>query len=186
MSMGFTPSIRLYTRFVGTGMKVFSLISFQKMKVLSLLVFSAVTLSSGCARQIGSDVYSGSSIGETSSTYPGVIINARPVLVQDKEYLEENGLGMVGGGVAGAVVGSQFGKGSGNTLATVAGAILGATGGAFAEKSLKEQNAVEYIVALDNGETKTVVQGPNPALTSGQKVWLLVSYQGRSRVIARQ
>ena len=154
--------------------------------LLAFLLFAFALSFTGCARQISSDVYSGSHIGETSTTYPGVIINARKVLVQDKEYLEENGLGIAGGGLAGALVGSQFGKGSGNTLATIAGGLAGAVGGAYAEKALKEQEAVEYIVALDNGETRTVVQGPQPSLQSGQKVWLMISYQGRSRLIARQ
>ncbi len=149
-------------------------------------LFAASTFFSSCARQISSDVYSGASIGETSTTYAGVIVNARKVLVQDQEYLEDNGLGLAGGGLAGAAIGSQFGKGSGNTLATIAGAVAGAVGGAYAEKALKEQEAIEYIVALDNGETRTVVQGPQPQLQSGQKVWLMVSYQGRSRIIARQ
>lgn len=142
-------------------------------------------IAGGCARQISSDVYSASSIGETSSTYSGVIISARGVVVEDKEYLGDNGLGIVGGGVGGAVAGSQFGKGSGNTAATVGGAVVGAVAGAFAEKYLKKQNAMEYIVALENGESKTVVQGTDPALTVGQKVWLIVSYEGRSRVISR-
>ena len=142
-------------------------------------------VATGCARQISSNVYSASSVGETSSTYPGVIISARQVTVEDKEYLEQNGLGLVGGGVGGALAGSQFGKGSGNTVATVGGAIVGAVAGAYAEKALKSQNAMEYVVALENGESKTVVQGVDPTLTVGQKVWLIVSYQGRSRVTER-
>ena len=147
----------------------------------TLIAFVSV----GCARQISSNVYSAHSVGETSSTYPGVIISARAVTVEDKEYLEENGLGIVGGGVGGALVGSQIGKGSGNTLATVGGAVAGAVAGAYAEKALKSQDAMEYIVALDNGESKTVVQGVDPTLTVGQKVWLIVSYHGRSRVTSR-
>jgi outer membrane lipoprotein SlyB len=142
-------------------------------------------ISGGCARQISSNVYSASSVGETSTTYPGVIISARQVTVEDKEYLEQNGLGIIGGGIGGAYLGSKIGKGEGNTLATVGGALAGATAGAFAEKALKSQNAMEYVVALENGESKTVVQGPDPMMATGQKVWLMVSYQGRSRITPR-
>ena len=145
----------------------------------------AAFISVGCGRQISSDVYSGSSVGETSSTYPGVIISARHVTVEDKEYLEENGLGIIGGGAGGAILGSQFGKGSGKTLTTVGGAVAGAVAGAYAEKALSTQDAMEYIVALENGESKTVVQGMDPSLPVGQKVWLIVSHHGRSRVTAR-
>ena len=148
-------------------------------------ICALMLLAAGCARQISSNVYSGHAVGEVSSTFAGTIIASRLVTVQDKEYLEENGLGVVGGGVGGAIAGSQIGKGRGNGVATIAGALVGATAGAFAEKALKEQNAMEYVVQLENGDTRTVVQGPDPQYGVGQRVWLMVSHQGRSRVTAR-
>ena len=144
-----------------------------------------ISVFGGCARQISSNVYSAASIGEVSTTYPGVIISCRQVIVEDKEYLEQNGLGIIGGGLAGGYAGSKFGKGEGNMLATVGGAVAGAAAGAYAEKMLKTQNALEYIVALENGETRTVTQGVDPAFSTGQKVWLIISGKGRSRLTAR-
>ena len=135
-----------------------------------------------CARQIDANVYKASHIGETSTTYRGVVISARPVMVEDKEYLEDNTMGMAGGGILGGVLGNSFGSGTGNTLATLAGAAAGAAGGAYAEKHLKTQNAMEYVVELDSGSLKTVVQGPTPALATGQKVLLMQSHSGRSRI----
>lgn len=160
----------------------------QITKSSGLIVLLLTGATTGCARQISSNVYSAASIGEASTTYAGVIVSARPVIVQDKEYLEENGLGVVGGGLAGGVIGSQFGKGGGNTLATVAGAVVGATTGAFAEKALKEQNAIEYIVQLDNGSAMTIVQGVEPSFTAGQAVWIIIGShhgQNRSRITSR-
>jgi outer membrane lipoprotein SlyB len=156
-------------------------------RVVTVVCFGivAMVISGGCARQISSNVYSGAAVGETSTTYPGVIIGARQVTVEDKEYLGDNTLGILGGGAGGAYLGSKIGKGEGNTLATVGGAVVGAVAGAFAEKALKSQNAMEYVVALENGESKTVVQGPDPTMGVGQKVWLMVSYQGRSRLTPR-
>ncbi len=153
---------------------------------ISLVVLVSASVFSGCARQISSNVYSARAVGETSTTYPGVIISCRQVMVEDKEYLEENGLGIIGGGVAGGYLGSKVGRGEGNMLATVGGAIAGATAGAYAEKMLKSQNAMEYVIALENGEAKTVTQGVDPAYSTGQKVWLIVSQRGRSRVVPRQ
>lgn len=153
---------------------------------ICLLPLIALAAMCGCARQISPNVYSGASIGETSTTYPGVIISARTVAVEDSEYLGDNALGIVGGGAAGALLGSRVGKGSGNTLATIAGGVGGAVAGAFAEKAMKSQNAMEYIVALENGESKTVVQGLDPAYAVGQKVWLMESHKGRSRITVRQ
>lgn len=152
---------------------------------LSLLLLAGVAFSTGCARQISSNVYSAHSVGEASETYPGVIIGARTVTVEDQEYLGDNTLGIVGGGVGGALLGSTIGKGKGNTLATVAGGVLGATGGAFAEKALKSQQGIEYVVSLENGQTRTVVQGTDPQLSVGQQVFVMVSHHGRSRVVAR-
>ena len=156
------------------------------MKSLSLLlVLAGVVVSTGCARQISSNVYSAHSVGEATETYPGVIISSRTVDIEDGEYLGDNTLGIIGGGVGGALLGSTIGKGSGNTLATVAGGLIGATGGAFAEKALKSQQGMEYVVSLENGQSRTVVQGMDPQLAVGQNVFLMVSHQGRSRIVSR-
>lgn len=152
--------------------------------LLFITLLSFLVLPS-CARQISSNTYAAGAVGETSETYTGTIIHSRMVAVEDKEYLEQNGLGIVGGGLGGAYLGSKVGRGEGNTLATIGGALLGATGGAFAEKALKSQTAMEYVVALDNGQSRTVVQGPEPQFGVGQNVYLIVSNKGRSRVIAR-
>lgn len=150
--------------------------------IVSLIALSSLFAS--CARTISSDIYSANHVGETSKTYAGVIVASRIVTIQDKERLEENGLGIIGGALGGGLAGSYVGKGTGNTLATVGGALAGATVGAFAEKTLKTQNGIEYVVSLDNGESVTVVQGPEPRLSEGQRVLVMVSKKGRSRVVA--
>ncbi|MFN7710277.1 MAG: glycine zipper 2TM domain-containing protein [Holosporales bacterium] len=151
---------------------------------MTAAVCAVAILASGCARNISSNVYKASAVGETSRTFRGVIVAMRNVVVEDKEYLEDNVLGGVAGGVGGGLIGSQFGKGKGNVAATALGAVAGAVGGAFAEKALKSQDATEYTVELNNGELRTVVQGPEPALSVGQSVLLMVSHQGRSRIVA--
>lgn len=156
-------------------------------QIIFLMLFGALSLTmTSCARQLSSNVYSADHIGEACKTYSGVIVNAREVTVEGSDELGDNAAGIVGGGVGGAVLGSMVGKGRGNTLATVAGAGLGALGGAFAEKALKSQQGMEYIVALDNGESRTVVQGLDPRLAAGQNVYLMVTDKGRSRVVPRQ
>lgn len=149
------------------------------MKQIILLTLGAVLLTS-CAREIDSDVYAAGHVGEVSTTYAGVIKNVRQVTVQHGEQLEDNGLGIVGGGVAGGVIGSAVGKG--NFAPTAAGAIVGAVAGSFAEKKLKQQTALEYIVELENGSLMTVVQGMDQPLSIGQPVYVMVSQGGRSRI----
>lgn len=150
-----------------------------------IFVAAFITLCSSCARDISSDIYSADHVGEASTTYSGTIIHVRTVTVNDSERLQDNSMGIIGGGLGGAYAGSHIGKGDGNTLAIIGGALAGATAGAFAEKALKTQQGVEYVVQLDNGQSMTVVQGPTPAFTTSQPVYVIVGQQGRSRVIAR-
>ena len=157
------------------------------MKAFLQLVLSAVVVFSfcSCGRQMSSDVYAGPGVGESAVTYNGTVVHVRQVTVQGAEDLSGNTMGLIGGGVAGALVGSAFGKGSGKIYTTIGGAALGATAGAFTEKKLSEQDAMEYIVELDNGQTRTVVQGMDPRFSVGQKVYVMVGDRGRARVIAR-
>ena len=148
-----------------------------------LTLCSVVGLFSGCARQISSSVYSEDCVSEAAEAYQGVIVSMRQVRVQNSEKIQNNSTGMVAGGLSGAVVGSQIGRGSGNGIATLAGALLGVAVGASIEKDLSSQQAYEYVVQLNNGELRVVVQGRDNVLTPGQPVLLLVGYQGRPRII---
>lgn len=137
---------------------------------------------SGCARNISSDTYSASHVGEASQTYQGVIVAKRQVNVEEGERLQDNTAGLVGGGVGGGLLGSLLGGGKGRVLGAVGGAAAGALAGAYAQKALSQQTAWEYTVKLDNGSLRTVVQGQDTSLSIGQKVLLQVSHGGRSRV----
>lgn len=139
---------------------------------------------SGCARELGSSNYTSGSVGEASETHEGVIKQVRVVTVDAHDELEHNVLGGLLGAAAGGYAGSGIGKGSGQDAAIIGGALLGATAGAFAEKKIKQQQAYEYTVQLNNGRMLTVVQGSDTMLSVGQRVRVHVSYQGRSRVVA--
>lgn len=153
--------------------------------ICNVAVTGAVLLSlSGCAREISSNTYKAGHIGEASFTYQGVVASARQVRVEEGEYLEQNGTGIALGAIAGGAGGSAIGNGSGQVAATVAGAVLGGLAGAYAEKGLKGQNAMEYAVRLNNGSMMTIVQGLDSPLQAGQNVLIMVSHDGRSRVVA--
>jgi len=83
---------------------------------------------------------------------------------------DASGLGAVAGGVTGAVVGNQIGRGNGNTAMT----ILGAAGGAFAgneiEKNVKKHYSYRVTVRMDDGSFRTVSQPSAPAVTVGARV----------------
>lgn len=156
--------------------------NFSKILLAVFLLPATLTLSN-CARNIGAGTYTADHVGEAMTTYSGVIIAKRQVNVQEGEKLQNNTLGLVGGGVAGGVLGSTLGKGHGKTLAVLGGAAAGALAGGYAQQALSQQTALEYTVQLDDGTLKTVVQGMDVNLNTGQRVLLHVGHKGRSRIV---
>ncbi len=66
-----------------------------------------------------------------------------------------SGVGVVAGGVLGAVLGNQVGGGSGKTAATVLGAVGGGWAGNEIEKNMKKATVYEVKVRLDNESLRT-------------------------------
>jgi outer membrane lipoprotein SlyB len=151
------------------------------MRTLYALIIGLICLSS-CARETSPDVYDSKNFGKVANTYPGIIKRMREITVTNGEGLQDNTTGILGGGVGGALLGSTIGHGAGTVVAEVAGGLAGAFGGAALEQKLKTEKAVEYLVELDNGQLKTVVQSPEPSLFEGEKVYVMISEDGRSRV----
>ena len=154
------------------------------------LIFSisccGLVLLSGCARNISSNTYDARTLGgESLDSYPCKVVSVRKIMVEEGDYLENSQTGTVLGAVAGGVAGNMIGQGKGRVLATGIGAVAGAVGGALAEKSLKSQEAYEYIVELRDGRMKTVVQGLDTVLAPGQEALLIEGRRGRSRLVAR-
>lgn len=154
------------------------------LKTTSFILVGCSLMMGGCARNISSGTYAESHVGEASQTFQGVVASVRQVTVEGSEHLQNNVLGGATGALAGGFGGSFLGKGRGNIAATGVGAIAGAVAGAYAEKELRKQQAFEYVVRLRSGEMRTVVQGLENPLAVGQPVLLMVSYSGRSRLVA--
>lgn len=146
------------------------------------VVLVASLAAAGCARQADPNVYSGASVGESVRTMTGVIESARYVQIQESDTLEGNTTGGLIGGVAGGAAGARFGQGWGKALAVGAGALAGATVGALAERELKRQDAIEYVVRLDRGGHITIIQGTEPQLRPGTRVYVQEASRGRARV----
>lgn len=85
---------------------------------------------------------------------------------------QASGLGAIAGGVAGAVVGNQFGKGSGNTAMTIVGAGGGAFAGHQVEKSMKKKTEWQVFVKFDNGEQRTFNYAAQPEVRKGDRIKL--------------
>ncbi|MDR1551649.1 MAG: glycine zipper 2TM domain-containing protein [Holosporaceae bacterium] len=157
----------------------------KKVIVSMALGAGFLLLIGGCARNISSSAYDAQTLGAASSTYPCTVLKVRKVAVEEGERLEDNKAGGIMGAIAGGALGNTVGSGRGRTLATVGGALAGATAGAYAEKRLKSQEAFEYVVELQSGGLRTVVQGTDVALAPGQAALLVIDPNGRARLIAR-
>ncbi|GHU17083.1 hypothetical protein FACS189472_03470 [Alphaproteobacteria bacterium] len=157
----------------------------KKFLLLSVALCGLTLIITGCARNISSSTYNSAKIGEANDTYECVVVKVRQVALEEGDSLGDNHMGALGGGVVGGLAGSQIGGGNARYATGAAGALLGAVGGAFAEKALKSQDGLEYIVKLNSGKLKTVVQGMDSPLSIGQQAILIVDHKGRSRVIAR-
>ncbi len=152
----------------------------------TILIPVALTASLGlsaCARQISPDVVEGRDAGVVMRTEIGWIQSARLVQIQEQDQLQRNSAGILIGGAAGGLLGNQIGHGWGRILATGAGALVGATIGALTEQELKRQPAMEYVVRNEIGELYTIVQGVQPRLVPGQRVYLQESGSGRARLV---
>ncbi len=79
-------------------------------------------------------------------------------------------LGMIGGAVAGGLLGSQIGSGRGTTVAQIAGAAGGALAGNEIQKRVSKTKHYEVLVRLENGGTQTVSYATPPGLRVGDRV----------------
>ncbi len=158
----------------------------KKTIIFSSIIFSSMMLIVGCARNISSSTYDATTVGSVSSSYQCVVVSVRKVAIENGDSLENNYIGAVSGALAGGAIGNAIGGGRATPITTVGGAIAGGIGGAMAEKALKSQDGLEYTVRMESGALKTIVQGMDGALAPGQPAILILSNNGRSRLVAAQ
>ncbi|MBC3933305.1 outer membrane lipoprotein [Undibacterium curvum] len=89
--------------------------------------------------------------------------------VSEKEG-EGSALGVIAGGVAGALLGNQVGGGTGRDLATIAGAAGGAMAGHKIEQKVKSAKVWTVTVQYDNGNKQNFHFDQDPGLQSGDLV----------------
>lgn len=83
---------------------------------------------------------------------------------------EGSPVGMIAGGVAGAVLGRQVGGGSGKDLATIAGAVGGAYAGKKIEEKIKTHKVWTVSVQYADGSKGRFDFEQNPGLKAGDPV----------------
>lgn len=83
---------------------------------------------------------------------------------------ESTPLGMIAGGVAGAVLGHQVGGGRGKDVATIAGAAGGAYAGHKIEENMKSTKAWVVAVRFDDGTEREFSFAADPGYAAGDAV----------------
>lgn len=105
---------------------------------------------------------------------PGSKICAECGKVLSVQVVEKEGkggaLGLIAGGVAGAVLGHQVGQGRGKDLATIAGAAGGAYAGHKIEQNVKATKSWVVAVRFETGEERSYNFDVDPRLVSGDAV----------------
>lgn len=89
---------------------------------------------------------------------------------QEKRKGEGGAVGIVGGAVAGGLLGNQVGKGTGKTVATVGGAVAGGFVGNEVQKHVTSKTVWVTKVKMKDGSIKTFEQEAKPAWAAGQTV----------------
>ena len=79
-------------------------------------------------------------------------------------------VGMVAGGVVGALLGNQIGKGTTRDIATIAGAAGGAYAGKKIEENTKTVKRWDVSVRFDNGEERSFSFDKDPGFSAGSPV----------------
>ena len=112
-------------------------------------------------------VYAGGSVGAVEY---GRVTNVE--VIRTQEPGTSGTTGAIIGGIAGAVIGNQIGRGTGKDLATIAGGIGGAVAGNEIAKNANTQVRDTYRVSVqvDGGAYRTYDMGTAVDLRSGDRV----------------
>jgi outer membrane lipoprotein SlyB len=139
--------------------------------LLALAVLSACTTTSP-------DVISRSDSNRMSSVIDATVLSTRSVKVEGSQ----SGGGAAAGGVVGGIAGGSVGGRRESVAVGVLGAVAGAVIGNAIERSATQEDALEIMVQLRNGERRAIVQAKGTEeLKAGDPV-IIVTTGGKVRV----
>jgi len=107
-----------------------------------------------------------------SNVYDATVLAVRPVTIDGSQ----SGLGAGAGAIAGGIAGSNVGGGNGAVVGSLIGAVIGGVAGNAMERGATQQNGVEIIVQLRNGQRRAIVQGATPDVLSPGDPVILISF----------
>lgn len=84
-----------------------------------------------------------------------------------------SGVGAVAGGLTGALLGNQIGRGDGRTVMTIAGGAGGAYLGNKIEQNTSRTSSYKIVVRMENGSLRTIYQTAAPSVAVGGQVQIV-------------
>jgi len=139
----------------------------------------ALVLALGACASSSPDVIQRGDAQRLSRVEDGVVLSARPIVVDGSQ----SGVGAAVGGVTGAVAGATRGGSSAesNVIGLLVG-VAGAVAGNTIERMATREDATELLIQLKGGERRAVVQAKGAeTLVPGDAV-ILVTTGGKVRV----
>ena len=141
-----------------------------------LITFLAVSAALAACSTTSPDVISREDAQRMSTVLDAVVLSTRPVKVAGSQ----SGIGAATGAVVGGVAGSTVGGRNEAIVVGALGAVIGGVIGNTVEKTGTQEDAVEILVQLQNGERRAIVQAkatetfnvgdPVIIVTTGSKV----------------
>lgn len=138
--------------------------------LMSVTAIGLLSLGGCSSLGVGGSDYTASQVRGEQSVRLGVVESIRKVRIQSDQ---PGILGALGGGVAGAALGSTIGGGNGNAAATLLGALAAGAAGDAAQNALSSQDGVELTIRQDNGLVIAVTQGADEVFQIGERVQIL-------------
>jgi outer membrane lipoprotein SlyB len=144
----------------------------------NLLFVLPLALALGACATSSPDVIKREDAQQLSTVLDGTVLSVRPVTVDGSQ----SGVGAVAGGLVGGLAGSTIGGGRGSDVAAVLGAVVGGVVGNTVERNTTQEQALEIMVQLRNGERRAIVQATGgESIAPGDEV-VIVRSGGRDRV----
>lgn len=146
------------------------------MKKYTFLALTVALLSSiSACSKYSPNTYSSTDMQQVNKVDKAVVKSFRSVDASDPAL----GFGTAVGGVSGAVLGSQIGKGSGSAVAGVGGALAGAAIGSVVEHEATKTTAFEYLLQKPNGDLVSLAQKQDVPFAAGTHVLIIYGVQAR-------
>ena len=147
--------------------------------LLSVMTVGSMSLI-GCSSAPSASVYESSEALKPQRVVFATVLAVRNVTIDTST---DSKVGTIAGGAIGGIAGSRFGSGRGTDalLGGVIGATVGAVAGSAAENMASKSEGLDITVRTETGETLSIVQAADVAISVGQQVRLLTQ-NGKYRV----